>query len=343
MPSLPGKPKANQAFFLVLTRLTSNNLQNYSFFIRKKFFPRGLLPKARPSFDSHTPHFHRSWKQNQKHFALQQLKLLIEECKIKIKQLRRDEIKFKNKLRSVCDDSTTYTILTEKLSNHISNLTRKLKDKLQQKPVILTAERIRHASTQDSRPPLDTHPDPDRHTITTNNVSIRRKRCRRKRRKTNRKLDTTTVINLSSVQLTQDEVNLLSGGLKFCPTPTHINRPELKADISDFIRRLRLHEYFYDENNNNNNNPSHDGHNPFRVKSNWTPHPGRDASLDAFSNTIEEQIVNSRPTKIRDNLTKRERRALKRLIRREDIIIKPADKGSGTVVMDMDWYENECL
>ena len=28
---------------------------------------------------------------------------------------------------------------------------------------------------------------------------------------------------------------------------------------------------------------------------------------------------------------------------REDIIIKPADKGSDTDVMDMDWYENECL
>ena len=66
-------------------------------------------------------------------------------------------------------------------------------------------------------------------------------------------------------------------------------------------------------------------------------------SLDAFSSTIEEQLLNARPTRIRDNLTKRERRALKRLIRREDIIIKPADKGSGTTVMDMDCYENECL
>ena len=82
------------------------------------------------------------------------------------------------------------------------------------------------------------------------------------------------------MQLTQDEVNLLSRGLKFCPTPTHINWPEFKADISDFIRRLRLHEYFHD----NNNNSSQDNHNPFRVKSTWTPHPGRDASLDAFSN-----------------------------------------------------------
>ena len=58
---------------------------------------------------------------------------------------------------------------------------------------------------------------------------------------------------------------------------------------------------------------------------------------------MEQQLLNARPTKVRENLTKRERRALKRLIRREDIIIKPADKGSGTVVMDMDWYENECL
>ena len=42
-------------------------------------------------------------------------------------------------------------------------------------------------------------------------------------------------------------------------------------------------------------------------------------------------------------LTKRERRSLKRLIQRQDIIIKPADEGSGTFVMGMDWYENECL
>ena len=34
---------------------------------------------------------------------------------------------------------------------------------------------------------------------------------------------------------------------------------------------------------------------------------------------------------------------MKRLIHRDDIIIKPADKGSGTVVMDMDRYESECL
>ena len=57
-------------------------------------------------------------------------------------------------------------------------------------------------------------------------------------------------------------------------------------------------------------------------------------------------LTPDQPCKVRDNLTTRERRALNRSListQREDIIIKPADKGSDTVVMDMDWYENECL
>ena len=37
---------------------------------------------------------------------------------------------------------------------------------------------------------------------------------------------------------------------------------------------------------------------------------------------------------ITDNLTPHERLALRNLKKRQDIIIKPADKGSGTVVMD---------
>ena len=98
-----------------------NHLENYSFFIRKRLVPHGLLPKTRPAFDSHNPQFHQSWKQNQQYFGRQQLKLPSQECKIKIEDLRRDEMKLKNKLRSICNDSATYDSLTNKLSNHISN------------------------------------------------------------------------------------------------------------------------------------------------------------------------------------------------------------------------------
>ena len=39
---------------------------------------------------------------------------------------------------------------------------------------------------------------------------------------------------------------------------------------------------------------------------------------------------------------KEERTALTNLRKRSDIVIKPADRGSGTVIMDYSWYINEC-
>ena len=135
-------------------------------------------------------------------------------------------------------------------------------------------------------------------------------------------------------------MNLLSRGLIFSPTLRHIHLPEFSADISDFIRRLRLREYYHD---NDSTESSDNTCSPFRVKSTWTPQPGRDNSLNAFANTIEHTLLNSEAAKICDNQGKRERKAIKRLTRRDDIIIKPADKGLGKVVMDMDRYENECL
>ena len=80
----------------------------------------------------------------------------------------------------------------------------------------------------------------------------------------------------------------------------------------------------------------------FRCKGSWTPPSGRDAALDTFINTVENDIMTSKPATIHNNLSKQERKALTKLRKRTDIVIKPADKGSGTVVMDSSWYINEC-
>ena len=53
--------------------------------------------------------------------------------------------------------------------------------------------------------------------------------------------------------------------------------------------------------------------------------------------------MSSQPAGIRDNLSRQEREAIKKLQKRIDIVIKPADKGSGTVIMDYNWYVDECL
>ena len=100
---------------------------------------------------------------------------------------------------------------------------------------------------------------------------------------------------------------------------------------------MRLLEYFHDY------PPQTNIPNPFRPKGTWTPPPYREPALDAFLDAVEHDILNIKPEPVRDNLTARERQALKLLSRRDDIIIKSADKGSGTVVMNRDWYIDECL
>ena len=47
--------------------------------------------------------------------------------------------------------------------------------------------------------------------------------------------------------------------------------------------------------------------------------------------------MTANPTRVHDNLTRRERQS-----QRADIVIKPADKGSGTVVMNRQNYLDEC-
>ena len=110
--------------------------------------------------------------------------------------------------------------------------------------------------------------------------------------------------------------------------------------MTEFSRRLPLKLFFHDK-------PELDRDTQpglfkyrfkYRKKSNWTPQKNMDPSLDTNINNIEEDLSNIRRTKIADNLTKDERTALKRLSHRTDIVIKQADKGSGTVVMDRDKY-----
>ena len=72
------------------------------------------------------------------------------------------------------------------------------------------------------------------------------------------------VIKLSSRHLPQDEISLLSKGLKFVPTPKHINKAKLKQGIEVYGRNFRLVGHFC------NDDPEFDA-NLFRKKSNFNP------------------------------------------------------------------------
>ena len=73
------------------------------------------------------------------------------------------------------------------------------------------------------------------------------------------------------------------------------------------------------------------------------PPKGRDSALELYisqvRSDVEQDLTKRRKFKAKDNLTAAERQALEGLLTREDIIIKPAEKGSAVAVM----AKEDCL
>jgi tRNA/tmRNA/rRNA uracil-C5-methylase (TrmA/RlmC/RlmD family) len=81
----------------------------------------------------------------------------------------------------------------------------------------------------------------------------------------------------------------------------------------------------------------------FVKKSNWIPKPSKHTRLESVINLIKSDIKHNVDVHVpkTDNLTQAERSALRNIQERDDIIIKPADKGSAVVVMDKTTYLQE--
>ena len=167
----------------------------------------------------------------------------------------------------------------------------------------------------------------------------RSRRFKRKTRQTDEQatnLDS-VVVNLSSAELTESEKSLLSKGLNFCPRPKSYDKGKLVEDTKAFTRRMRLKSHFADRSDSR----SREKYPDFIPKSDWQP-PKQGRDLEAFVNRVESAVRSHIPPKPKhDNLSKSDRSALYNLQKREDIVIKPADKGSAVVVMDRDHYVSE--
>ena len=136
------------------------------------------------------------------------------------------------------------------------------------------------------------------------------------------------IINLSHHQLGKAEKEVLTRGLKFTPTPKS-NQLELKEDIYNLERKVRLTEYFLDKvyvEDSIVKNPSL-----------FTPNSGRDKEMDMILNNIKKQIPPP-PKKIHRNIKKTEEIAIKQLKENKNIVIKEADKGGSVIVMDNEFY-----
>ena len=124
--------------------------------------------------------------------------------------------------------------------------------------------------------------------------------------------------NLSHKKLTDHETALLAKGLKFIPTPPV--PASLKSPLRDFqifTRYMRLQYIFA-----NSAGKPH----PFHVKSNWQPPPQPSVALESYLERTKFEIASITFSNEKDNLSARQREALKTLSANKEINLKKADK-----------------
>ena len=138
------------------------------------------------------------------------------------------------------------------------------------------------------------------------------------------------VINLSKRHLSKEKISLLSKGLKFIPTPKHINKARIREELETYGRKLRLMWHY-------RNQEREIIINPFKKKSKFNP-KRKDAAIEIYLSRLEEEIFALDKKLSYSNLTKQEKHALYSLRDDTSIIIKEADKGSGIVVWDREDY-----
>ena len=141
-------------------------------------------------------------------------------------------------------------------------------------------------------------------------------------------------VNLSSCTLTKEETSILSKGLGFVPTPPVPHPSTIQKDINKFARTLRL-KYEFQQNRPKKKK--------FKLRSSYIPPLSTSGCLEDYIYALKIEATKLKPRKTRNNLSQRQRIALRKLRKRNDNIIKKADKGSTVVIQDRQEYINTGL
>ena len=152
-----------------------------------------------------------------------------------------------------------------------------------------------------------------------------------------------------NLELTEQERCLLSKGLSYIPTRAHSDEYTAKADCEKFFRRLRLKAHFSSDPSNATppSQPSNQCEDPFKTlkpsPSNWTPPPGKFAALDYNISKCRREVkmLDFKQRVTKTNLSPQEKESLFSLRQRNDVVVKPADKGGAVVVWARDLYIQE--
>ena len=145
--------------------------------------------------------------------------------------------------------------------------------------------------------------------------------------------------------LSEPEKSILGKGLNFVPLTKKTDEFTVKEDTEKFLRRVKLKAHFHDK-EQPSDEPQRDEFESLKPKkSNWTPPDGQFTSVDLFVKKcrVDIQKLNFNKSLKFSNLSKEEWTAHQNLKTRDDIVIKPADKGGAVVVWRTDLYKQEAF
>ena len=156
-------------------------------------------------------------------------------------------------------------------------------------------------------------------------------------------------INLSTQELSVGEKSLLRKGPSFVPNPTDINWQNLKRDFDNFVNKLRHHASETTKEVPASNNEhlvsrmiSQFGNPPpskSRSHINYRKDKANIISLETFTELVENDIFKpDNYRRIKSNITKEERKALKNIQRDFIRSYRIQHKGSRFVILDNDDY-----
>ena len=147
--------------------------------------------------------------------------------------------------------------------------------------------------------------------------------------------------------LSEAEKLVLSKGLTFVPVKKSTDEYQVKADCEKFYRCLRLRAHFHNE-EASEFQTTPDTCDPFAKlndkKSTWTSPEGKFTAIDYYVDRCRRAVNRALDIKTRtrqNNLPPSEKQALLHLTKRNDIVIKPADKGGAVVVWSRLLYDAE--
>ena len=147
------------------------------------------------------------------------------------------------------------------------------------------------------------------------------------------------IVNLSSKELTEGLIKLLSKGLKFTLTPKK-DMCEISADIQNFCTKLRKKEFSEDKSDASDADESLE-----KNKSNLCPPRNRNITLDNSIDFLTKFPLEELQVKDikRSNLTMEKQKVPQELRDDSEIFIFEADKGGAVIVMDHTYYADKIL